>query len=74
MKNQIALLLKSRSGRAVIAAGAAVAAGSASATPVDTAPILSALTEAGTAAGAVAGAVLLVYVGIKTFKLIKGGL
>lgn len=54
-------------------AGSAVAAGGASAA-VDTAAITSALTEAGTAAGLVGAAVLLVFVGIKTFKLIKGAL
>jgi hypothetical protein len=73
MKNLIALSLKSRSGRASLAAGVLAYAGSASAA-IDTAGITSALTDAGTAAGVVGAAVLIVYVGIKAFKMIKGAM
>jgi hypothetical protein len=58
---------------ALVAAAAATAATSASAA-IDTAGVTSALAEAGTAAGVVGAAVLVVYVGIKAFKLIKGAL
>lgn len=41
---------------------------------MDTAAITSALTDAGTAAGVVGAAVLVVIVGIKAFKFIRGAL
>ena len=41
---------------------------------VDTAPITTALTEAGTAAAVVGSAVLVVIVGIKCFKYIRSAM
>jgi len=38
---------------------------------IDTAPVTTALTDAGAAAGVVGAAVLVVVVGIKAFKYIK---
>lgn len=58
---------------AVVGAGLAAVAGSASAA-IDTAGVTSALTDAGTAAGAVGAAVLIVIVGIKAFKYIKSAM
>lgn len=57
-----------------IAATAMGAFAASSQAAIDTAGITTALTEAGTAAGVVGAAVLVVYVGIKAFKLIKGAL
>jgi len=48
-------------------------AGSASAA-IDTTAVTTALTEAGTAAATVGAAVLVVVVGIKAFKYIKGAM
>lgn len=62
--------IKNPAARASIAAGLLAAATSARA-EIDTAPITTALTEAGTAAGVVGAAVLVVYVGIKAFKMIR---
>ena len=54
-------------GFAALSVGAAHAA-------IDTAGITSALTDAGSAVAVVGAAVLLVYVGIKAYKMIKGAL
>jgi predicted Rossmann fold nucleotide-binding protein DprA/Smf involved in DNA uptake len=62
-----------KTGSALVAAGATSFVGSAQAA-IDTAAITTALTDAGTAAAVVGSAVLVVYVGIKAFKLIKGAL
>ena len=56
-----------------VSAVGAMAAGSAQAA-IDTTGITAALTDAGTAAGVVGAAVLIVYVGIKAFKLIKNAM
>jgi len=55
--------------KAAVATGATVLAGSSYA--VDTAPIVSALTDAATAAGVVGAAALAVVVVIKTFKYVR---
>jgi hypothetical protein len=66
--NKIIKAARSRS--AIVAALAASAAGSASAA-IDTAPITSAFSETGVAAGVVGAAVLVLVVGIKSFKYIR---
>lgn len=60
--------------RAAIAAAGLGTVAASSQAAIDTAGITSALTDAGTAAGVVGAAVLIVYVGIKAFKLIKGAM
>lgn len=59
---------------AVVGAVSAVFANSAFASGIDTAGVMLALTEAGQAAATVGAAVLIVVVGIKAFKFIKGAL
>jgi hypothetical protein len=59
--------LPTLSGLAVLAVGSAHAA-------LDTTGVTSALTDAGTAVATVGAAVLVVYVGIKTYKMIKSAL
>lgn len=54
-------------GLAVASVGAAHAA-------IDTTGVTSALTDAGSAVAVVGAAVLVVYVGIKAYKMIKGAL
>lgn len=54
-------------------AGVAAAASTAHAA-MDTTGITTALTDAGTAVGVVGAAVLIVYVGIKAFKMVRGAL
>jgi hypothetical protein len=67
MKMQVSKTLK-----AGVGAGLSVAAGlSQAAGGVDTAPIVSSLTEAGTAVGVIGAAVLGVVVIVKTFKYIR---
>lgn len=58
---------------APVAVAAAVASTSARA-EIDTAPITTALTEAGTAAGVVGAAVLVVLIGIKAFKYVRAAM
>lgn len=58
---------------ALLAAAGFSVAGSASAA-IDTAPVTTALTEAGTAAGVVGAAVLVVLVGIKAYKYIRAAM
>ena len=59
--------LPTLSGLAVMAVGSAHAA-------IDTSGVTSALTDAASAVGVVGAAVLVVYVGIKAYKMIKGAL
>lgn len=59
--------LPTLSGLAVMAVGSAHAA-------IDTAGVTSALTDAASAVATVGAAVLVVYVGIKAYKMIKGAL
>ena len=58
---------------ALVATAAAAFAGSASAA-IETTDITGKLTEAGVAAGVVGAAVVVVYVGIKAFKMIRSAL
>lgn len=54
--------------------GLAVASIGAAHATIDTTGVTSALTDAGTAVGVVGAAVLVVYVGIKAYKMIKSAL
>jgi predicted Rossmann fold nucleotide-binding protein DprA/Smf involved in DNA uptake len=51
-----------------------MAVGSAHAAAIDTTAVTGALTDAGTAVATVGAAVLVVYVGIKAYKMIKSAL
>lgn len=62
------------SARAVLVASGLLAVAASSQAAIDTAGVTSALTDAGAAAGVVGAAVLVVFVGIKAFKLIKAAL
>lgn len=57
-----------------VGAGALGVSAMSFATGVDTSAITGAITDAGTATAAIAAAVVLVYVGIKVFKMIRSAL
>lgn len=63
--------LNSTTGKIAIGAGATVVA-AASQAAIDTAPIISSLTDAGAAVAVIGAAVLGVVVVVKTFKYIRG--
>lgn len=58
---------------AIVGTGAIALVGNAHAA-MDTASVTSALADAATAVGVVGAAVLVVYVGIKAFKMVRGAL
>lgn len=60
--------------RAAIVGTAGVALVNNAHAAMDTAAVTSALADAGTAVGVVGAAVLVVYVGIKAFKMVRGAL
>lgn len=66
--------LKNTNAAPALVAAALLATVNSASAAIDTAAITAQLTEAGTACAVVGAAMLVVYVGIKAFKLIKTAL